>query len=78
MPLFETLAKKSTPSEHAILIVLVVLACIISGIIFLVMGFREPPEKHEIALALEWRGAWCLGIGMAISAGFWLFRRLVD
>ena len=60
------------------LVVFVSVVFIILGIAALVMGFRAPVEKHELAVALEYRGAWCLGIGVAIALGFWLCRQLVD
>ena len=58
------------------LVVFVSVVFIISGIAALVMGFRAPVEKHELAVALEYRGAWCLGIGVAIAFGYWLYRQL--
>ena len=51
---------------------------IILGVVALVVGFRAPADKHELAVAVEYRGAWCLGIGIAIALGFWLFRRIGD
>jgi hypothetical protein len=56
----------------------VLVVFIILGIAALVMGFRAPVEKHGLAVALEYRGALCLGIGVAIALGFWLCRQLVD
>jgi uncharacterized membrane protein HdeD (DUF308 family) len=70
--------RKPTPSEYAVLVVFIAAVFIILGVIALVMAFRAPAEKHELAVALEYRGAWCLGIGVAIAIGFWLFRRIVD
>jgi len=61
-----------------VLVVFVSLVFIILGTVALVMGFRAPAEKHDIAVALEQRGAWCLGIGFAIALGYWLFHRLID
>lgn len=69
--------KKPTPSEYAVLIVFISIVFSILGIVALVIGFRAPAAKHEMAVALEIRGAWCLGIGVAIAFAFWLFR-LVD
>ena len=71
-------SRKPTPSEYAVLVVFVSLAFIVLGIVALVLGFRAPAEKHEIAVALEYRGAWCLGIGVTIAIGYWLYHHLVD
>jgi hypothetical protein len=71
-------SRKTTPSEYAVLVVFISVVFIILGVVALVMGFRAPAEKHELAVALEYRGAWCLGIGLAIAFAFWLYRRLVD
>jgi hypothetical protein len=71
-------SKKSTPSEYAVLVWFVCAVFIIVGIVALVVGLRAPDGKHDLAVALESRGAWCLGIGCAIAAGYWLYRRLVD
>ena len=71
-------SKKPTPSEYAVLVWFVCAIFIIVGTAVLVIGFRAPEDKHDVAVALESRGAWCLGIGIAIAAGYWLYRRLVD
>jgi hypothetical protein len=71
-------SRKTTPAEYAVLVVFVSIVFIILGIVALVVGFRAPVEKHDVAIALECRGAWCLGIGIAISFGYWLFHRVVD
>jgi hypothetical protein len=55
-------SKETTPSEYAVLVVV----------------FRAPAEKHELAVALEHRGFGLLGIGGAIAVGFWLLRRFRD
>jgi len=47
-------------------IVLDIAAVFIVGVVALAMGFRAPAEKHEVAVALEQRGVWSLGIGLAI------------
>jgi hypothetical protein len=71
-------SKEPTPSEYSILVVFVSVVFIVLGIIALVIGFRAPAAKHELAVELEYRGAWCLGIGLAVAFGFWLARRLID
>ena len=71
-------SRETTPSEYAVLVVFVAAALIIVGVVALVMGFRAPAEKHEFAVALEHRGLWLLGIGIAIAFAYWLFRRFRD
>jgi len=71
-------SRKPTPSEYAVLVVFISAIFIILGVVALVVGFRAPADKHELAVAVEYRGAWCLGIGIAIALGFWLFRRIGD
>ncbi len=71
-------SKETTPSEYAVLTWFVSIVFIVIGIIMFLIGLRLPPEKHDLAVALETRGAWCAGIGLAISAAYWLYRRLVD
>lgn len=71
-------SKKPTPSEYVVLVAFVSLGLIILGTVALVMGFRAPPEKHEIAVALEHRGAWCVAAGLVIPFVIWFFRRLLD
>ena len=75
---FPTPSKKPTPSEYTVLVVFVSAVFIILGVVTLVIGFRAAAEKHDLAVALEIRGLWCLGIGVAIAIGFWLFRRIID
>ena len=60
------------------LIVFLAIVFIVLGIVALVVGFRAPPERHEMAVALEYRGAWCIGIGLAIAFVYWLYHQLVD
>ena len=54
------------------------LVFIVLGIVALVVGLRAPAEKHEVAVALEHRGAWCLVVGLGILLVYWLYRRLKD
>ena len=48
------------------------------GFVALIVAFRAPPEKHEIAVALAHYGCWSLGIGFFIVFAFWLVRRLTE
>jgi len=70
--------KKPTPSEYAVLVWFACAVFIVLGIVALVLGFRAPVEKHDLAVALESRGACSLGSGSAVAAGYWLYRRWVD
>jgi len=71
-------SREPTPSEYAVLVVFIAVVFIIVGMVALAMGLRAPAEKHEVAVALEHRGFWSLGIGVAIAVAYWLFRRLRD
>jgi hypothetical protein len=71
-------SRKPTPSEYSVLVVFASVVLIALGVIALVMGFRAPAEKHDLAVALEHRGAWCLGLGLAIAMAYWLYRQLRD
>jgi L-asparagine transporter-like permease len=70
--------KRPTPTEYGVIAILFSVIFIILGIIALVVAFRAPPEKHELAVALAHRGFWSIGIGVAIGVGYWLIRRLKD
>jgi hypothetical protein len=76
--MFSFFLKKPTPSEYAVLIWFACAVFIVLGIVSLVVGFQVPADKHDLAVALESRGAWSLGIGIAVAAAYWLYRRLVD
>jgi uncharacterized membrane protein (DUF4010 family) len=67
--------KRPTPSEYAVIAVVISGAFMLLGCIALIAAFRAPPEKHELALALLHRGSWSLGVGVFIAFAFWLVRR---
>lgn len=69
---------KPTPSEYIVLIAFAAVVLIIIGIAALVVGFREPPEKHDVAVFLEHRGVWCLAGGAVMVFVLWLGRRLSE
>lgn len=71
-------SKSPTPSEYVVLLFFIAAIFIILGIVALVIGFRAAPEKHDMAVALEFRGAVCLGIGLAIIFAYWLYHQFVD
>jgi hypothetical protein len=67
-----------TPTEYAVITWVIAGLLIAFGIVALVFSFRAPPEKHEIAVALEHRGLWSLGLGVGIAGIYWLVRRFTD
>jgi hypothetical protein len=71
-------SREPTPAEYAVLVVFLSAGFIIVGLIALVVAFRAPSEKHALAVALAYRGLWSLGIGVAIAAAYWVYRRLRD
>jgi hypothetical protein len=71
-------SKPPTPSEYAVLVVSSSILFVVVGIIALVFAIRAPESKHELAVALAYRGFWCLGIGVVIAFAYWLYRRLKD
>ena len=71
-------SKKPTPSEYAVLLWFVCALFIIVGVVAIGIGLGAPASKHDLAVALEARGVWCLGIGIAIAGVYWVYRRLVD
>ena len=68
-------SRETTPAEYAVLVIFGSAFFIIVGIVMVAVALRAPPEKHDLAVAVAYRGLWSLGIGMAIALGYWLFRR---
>ncbi len=67
-----------TSAEYAVAAVLIAGSLIGFGIVGFIFVFRAPPEKHELALALEHYSAWSLGIGVGVALITWLVRKLTD
>ena len=78
LPDFTPDIKPPTPAEYAVIAVLISGSLIILGVVGLVFAFRAPPEKHELALALEHYSAWAIGLGVGIALIAWLVRRLTE
>lgn len=76
--MFSFFLKKPTPAEHAVLVWFACAVFVVLGIVGIVVGFRVPADKHDLAVGLESRGAWSLGIGIALAAAYWLYRRWAD
>jgi hypothetical protein len=72
------LSRRPTPFEFALVFYFIALLLIGFGIASLIAAHRAPPEKAEIAAAVELRAWWSLGLGTGIGFLFWLFRRLTD
>ena len=71
-------SKPPTPAEYAVIVAVVAVLFIALGLAALVVAFRAPPANHELALDLEHRGLWSVGIGLGIAVLFWLSRRFRD
>jgi hypothetical protein len=76
--MFSILGRKPSPSEYGVLVWLVAFCFLVIGIVALVMAYRAPAEKHDLAMELAHRGFSSVGIGAAILFFFWLYRRLRD
>jgi hypothetical protein len=69
--------RNPTLSEYAVLAVAFAVVLILAGVVAIVLALRTPAAQPELAAALVRHGVWCLGIGLTIGFGFWLFRRIV-
>lgn len=67
-----------TPAEFAVIALLIAGSMIALGIVGFIFAFRVPPEKHELALALEHYSGWSLGMGVGVVLVFWLVRKLTQ
>ena len=70
--------KPPTPAEYLVIIVLICSSLIVLGIVGFIFAFRAPPEKHELAAALEHYSSWSLGLGSAISILILLLRKFTN
>jgi len=70
--------KPPTGSEYAVIVWLIAGLLMAFGIAAFVIGFRAPPQKHGVAIALEHCALWSFGLGVGIGAIYLLFRRLTD
>ena len=69
--------KRPTASEYSVILALIAGVFIVLGGVMLVMAFRAPPANHDIAVMVAFRGALCIGVGVAVTAGLWLYRRFL-
>ena len=73
--MWHRLTKRPTPSEYAVIAIVISAALIVLGLVALVVAFRAPAEKHDAAVLLTHYGIWSVGIGVFIAFVFWLVRR---
>ncbi len=64
-----------TSFEWALAVYLVATLLVAIGVVGLVVAYRAAPEKAGLALMLEIRSLWTLGIGFGVAIVFWVFRR---
>ena len=69
-------SRQPTPAEYAVLVVFGSAFFILLGIVMIVVALRAPPEKHDLAVLVGYRGLWSFGIGVAIAGAYWFYRRL--
>jgi hypothetical protein len=67
--------RKPTPEEYLVLFFLIVASLLGIGIVALVVGFRAPAEKHDLAVQLIHLGERGIGLGVACIIGYWIYRR---
>jgi hypothetical protein len=70
--------KPTTPAECAVLVLLFAAVFVVLGLVAIVAGLQAPAEKHDAAVGLMHIGFWLLGLGVAVAACYWLYRRLAD
>jgi hypothetical protein len=75
MWILSRLTKRPTPSEYAVIAVVISGGLIVLGAIALIVALRAPASKHDAAISLMHYGFWSLGIGILIAFAFWLVRR---
>ncbi len=68
---------KPTSLEYLVIFTVISLALIAFGVVACVIGFRAPAEKHDLAIALQHRGYWSIGLGIFIAVAYFLFRLIV-
>jgi len=71
-------SKPPTRFEWALAIHLIALLMVGFGVAGLVVAHRAAPEKEALALALEHRALWSLGLGLGLVLVFWVVRRFTN
>jgi len=72
------LSKPPTPSEFAVIAVVLSGALITVGLIGFGFSLFAPPQKHEAAATLIHLSGWAVGLGAFIGVAFWTVRRFTD
>jgi hypothetical protein len=70
--------RSPTPQEYEVLFYATIISLIVAGLAAFVMAYRQPVEKHEIAILLVRIGWVSFGLAGSCLFGRWLWRRLVD
>jgi hypothetical protein len=70
--------KRPTPSEYAVIAIIISAVFILLGVAGFIVGLRAPAEKRETAVQLMHYSAWSVGSGVFVAFAFWLYRRLTQ
>ena len=70
--------KRPTPSEYAVIAIVISAVFILLGVAGFIVALRAPAEKHEAAVQLMHYSAWSVGSGGFVAFAFWLYRRLTQ
>jgi hypothetical protein len=64
--------KRPTPSEYAVIAIVIAAVFIILGVAGFVVALRAPADKHEAAVQLMRYSVWSIGSGVFVAFAFWL------
>jgi uncharacterized membrane protein YczE len=71
-------SRPPTSFEWALAIHLIALLMVGFGVVGLVVAHRAAPGKEALALALEYRAFWTLGLGLGLVFLFWVVRQFTN
>lgn len=69
---------RPTPSEYAVIAVVIAGLLISFGMAGVAAGFFAAPEKHLVARALIKLGGTMLGLGILVAVAYWAVRRFMN
>lgn len=69
--------KRPTASEYFVLALFVASVFVVLGGVAILMAWRAPAEKQELARQAMTAGMWLVGIGGVGGVGVWWIRRLM-